>query len=166
MKASNICAILVRLFAILLLLKAFQQAMLFYEAFPEGTIDGMEVSLYFMGILTGSPLLFGLLLWFFPLFVSRSIVKPEIDTELTPIHLEPLIIVLMVALGLYILSYALSDLIYNVTIIHLESRDEVPGGGSPEAKASLIATIFEIIAGLFLVSRARFISTKILSVVR
>jgi hypothetical protein len=166
MKASNIFAILVRLFAIYLLMKAFHQTILLSNVLSEGNLNGMDVSLYLMAVYVGSPLIVGLMLWFFPSIVSRSIVKPEIETELTPIHLEPLIIVLVVAMGLYILIYSLSDLIYNATIIHLESRNDFPGIDSSEEKASFIATIFEIVAGLFLVFRARFIGTKILGIIR
>ena len=166
MKASEISAILVRLFALLLFLLSFQQAFLLSNVFSEGTINGMDASPYFIAILTGAPLILGLALWCFPSLVSRFIIKPEIETELTPIHLETLVIVLVVGLGLYILSYSSSDLIYNLTFLHLESRQQALGVGDAHAKANLIATGFEVILGLFLVSRARFVSTKILGIVR
>lgn len=170
MKSVEIVSVMVRLFAIALFLKATQEALLLAEVFSEGKINGMEASPFILAVLSGTPLLIALILWFFPISVSSSLVKPEMDTPLTPLHMETLTIVTIVGLGIYVLSYSSSDLVYSLTWLHLESRSvdsgSLPSGYSPTATANLVATVFEIIFGLFLISRARYITAKVLELVR
>ncbi len=162
MDIQKLVAIGLKIFSIVLFLKAWQQSTYLFELFMTGGISGMSASPVSLVTVALILLIFALLLWLFPLSFSKLIVKPELNTEIEKASSSSLLLVVVVGLGLYIISYAASDLAYYVTMMNISSASAsesgIQYGINPETKSLFIITIFELAVGLFLVLKGRSVT--------
>lgn len=166
MKSSHYLAIAVRLFSIVLFVYSLRQSSLLVEYLVNDSINGMEASLFFISVSTLAPLFVAILLWYFPVSVARSILKPEIDQKLEPIRPQSVLTVLVLALGLYAFYYAVVESIYWLTLWHLSERSifsEAPLYLTVENKANMVATAIELFASIIILFKARSISCRMLN---
>ncbi len=170
MPAHLLLAIGLKLFSLVLLSIAVRYSPYIFEVFRDGGINGMEVSLGHIVSSVLVPLLLAGLLWFFPVNTARSLIPPESDKSLTGFNVQSLFIVLLITLGLYVLSYAISDVIYWAIALHLSNpNDPVTTAGfafSGENKASVVATIFELAFGAYLTFKPRSLAQVLMRVAR
>ncbi len=100
--------------------------------------------------------------------VSASVIRPALDQPFEPVSAASILTVLVLAIGLYVLYFAISDSVYWLTLWHM-SRDNYSEatlylGG--ETKANMIATGIELILAVVLVARARTVSGLMLNLTR
>lgn len=170
MQAHLILAIGLKLFSLVLLSIAVRYSPYIFEVYRDGGINGMEASLgpIFSSVLV--PLLLAGLFWFFPVNTARSLIPPESDKSLIGFDVQSLFVVLIIVLGLYVLSYAISDIIYWAIALHLANpNDPVTTGGfafSGENKASVVATIFEVAFGVYLTFKPKSLAQVLMRVAR
>ena len=168
MKPTHYFAILVRLFAIVLAIYAVRQSSFLVEVLNNGGVQGYGLPLAFAWASTLVPLLVSLCLWFFPMTVSRLIIRPELDQSFEPVGLKGLLTVLVLGIGLYVLYFAVSDTVYWLTLwqmSHDDYSDSTLYLGS-DSKAAMVTTAIELVLAFVLVARARTVSDAMLKLTR
>lgn len=167
MKSSDYLAVAVRLFAIMLFIYGLRQFLPMVEIIASGTINGMAVSPFFAIATSSIPILFSIVLWFFPLSVSSSILKPEMDRDVVPLTQGSWLVVILIGIGLYTLYYAISDSMFWLYFLHMSSQStfsDTPLVMRGEDKANLVISFMEVMASLFLILKSKSISVFILRV--
>lgn len=168
MKPTHYFAIMIRLFAIALAVYAIRQSSVLFELLTNGSIQDFELSIVFVLVTVLCPLVVSILLWFFPMTVSASIIRPELDQSFEPTGAAGLLTVLVLAIGLYVLYFAISDSVYWLTLWQM-SRDNYSEAAlylGAESKANMIATGIELLLAVVLVARARTVSGFMLNLTR
>jgi hypothetical protein len=156
MSIDKIVAIGIRLFAITLFIEALDQAYLLFDVLQQGNLNGLDVSFIFITMTTTTPLILGLILWFFPLLLSKKIIKSEINTELSAMDVKSFLTAIIIGLGLFTLSYAIPDIILHSTRLHLEiNNPNGLGTGTTETKSYLFVTLLEIAIGMLFILKAK-----------
>jgi hypothetical protein len=167
MHASDIVAVFIRVFAIFLFMSFFRQMAWLVEYFVNGSLAGNNISPTFSAFAAVPELIGGLFCWKFPQVIARSIVGLEADADVTSVSLEAIVTAAVIGLGLYFLIQSISDLIYYLTLFNMEAS---PGAANfslgANSIASAVATGFEIVIALLLVSRARQVMQLIMRVLR
>jgi len=167
MKSSHYLAIAVRLFAIALFIYGLRQLLPIIELVISGSINGMVVSPFFAVVIALIPIVFSIVLWTFPLSLSRSILKTDMDREVAPLSQDNWLVVILIGIGLYTLYYGLVDSIYWIYILHISSENamsDVPllmGAGD---KANLVISIMEVVTSMIIILRSKTISNLILKI--
>lgn len=165
MKASHYLAIGIRLFSVALCLYTLQQSSILIEVLISGGINGVETSILFVLSTTVLPILAAAMLWCFPLTLSRSILKPEVDQPVECLSAQSVLTVLILAIGLYTMFYAVIDSIYWTTLWHMSSESQhssAPIQLSEESKANMLATAIELTASIAILLKARSLSCRLL----
>jgi len=167
MKSSHYLAIAVRLFAIALFIYGLRQLLPIIELVISGSINGMVVSPFFAVVVALIPIVFSIVLWTFPLSLSRSILKTDMDREVAPLSQDNWLVVILIGIGLYTLYYGLVDSIYWIYILHISSENamsDVPllmGAGD---RANLVISIMEVVTSMIIILRSKTISNLILKI--
>ncbi|QSP94308.1 hypothetical protein LPB19_14145 [Marinobacter salinisoli] len=168
MKPTHYFAILVRLFAIVLAIYAVRQSAFLIEMLRDGDVQGYELSFTFTLVSTLCPLIASALLWFFPMTVSRIVIRPELDQAFEPIGVKDLLTVLVLAIGVYVFYLTVSDAVYWITLWQM-SQDSYSDAAlylGNDSKAAMLTTVIELFISLGLLLRARTISDLILKLTR
>ena len=167
MKSSHYLAIAVRLFAIALFIYGLRQLLPIIELVISGSINGMVVSPFFAVVIALIPIVFSIVLWTFPLSLSRSILKTDMDREVAPLSQDNWLVVILIGIGLYTLYYGLVDSTYWIYVLHISSENamsDVPllmGAGD---KANLVISIMEVVTSMIIILRSKTISNLILKI--
>jgi hypothetical protein len=146
MSREDIVAVAVRLFAVFLAVTAVRFAYYALTA-PDLRTDGLAVALLFTAIF---PLVAATFLWVFPLSLSHKLL-PAMRTPTTPLTFEsqPLMEVGCTILGLWLLAVAFSDALYWSTYLYASSRQGAFHTPSPDDMGAIIATLGELVIGLW-----------------
>lgn len=169
MKPQYYLAIAVRLFAIFLFLYSMQQSRMLLELLINGYVNDVALPIWFGIVVSLLPLAVSLVLWFFPLTVSQLILTEEINQPFEPINIQPLLTVLIIAIGLFFIYYAISDSIYWATILKMSSMGAVNGTKiSPpdETNAYVLSTIIELVMALLFIFKANTLAFHLLKVAK
>ena len=169
MKSLHYIAIFIRLFALGLVALSLRETSLLIEAWNTGGINGVEVSMLYRCMSVLSPLAIALVIWFFPMAVASAIVPESMDKTPEPISTSSSLYIVIAGIGLFILSYALVDLAYWLTLVQLISDRTYQEGVADiiaESRAGIVATIFEIAFSLGLVLWSKSVSNVISKVAK
>ena len=168
MKATHYFAVFIRLFALVLIIYVVRQSALLLELLTRSGWENYPSSLFFELTTVLCPLLVSLLLWFFPMTVAAAIIRPELNQPVESLSAVNILTVLLLAIGVYLLYFAVSSTIYWLTLwqINLHSYDLGLNSFSGENKAAMIATGLELVLALPLLARARTIATLMLKLTR
>ena len=150
MTLEQIVALAVRLFAIVLAIYALRNGISLVPYFHE---QGWQGSSYLYAALMIVLLVFAIGLWKFPLTVARGLVnfREHGKVGLASASAEQVQVVAFTVLGLYLLFYVISDVVYWCVILFIGQRNhELMLGITTDQKASMAATIIELIFALFL----------------
>ncbi len=167
MKAHHYLSIIVRLFSVFLFLYALGQTGLIVEAALHGTIKGIVVSAWLPAFLSIPWLVVSAILWFFPMSIAKKIVPLESDT--TPSNLSPISIlaVLLTAMSVYFLYYAVVDTLYWITFWNMlqhSSNGGYPIELNPENKATMYSNALELFSALVILFNSKRIAARLHSV--
>ncbi len=165
MKAHYYLAIGVRLFAIGLVVNTLHNSGLLIELLITGYINGISTPLFPIFASTVAPILIAIVLWFFPVIISKSIIKPESNKEIENTEKGIAFYTLISILGLYFTFYASVDLIYYFKLWHI-TQSTVGDFGiqdvfNPEIQSNIWATVFEFAAGVFCILKSKTIASTI-----
>lgn len=168
MKPTYYFAILVRLFAIGLAIYAVRQSSLLIEILKDGNVQGYELSFTFALVSTLCHLFVSVLLWFFPMTVSRFVIRPELDEAFEPIGVKDLLTVLVLAIGVYVFYFTISDAVYWITLWQMsqDSYSEASLYLGNDSKAATVTTGIEFFISAGLLLRARTVSNLVLKLAR
>ncbi|MDX5372329.1 MAG: hypothetical protein LPK18_07825 [Pseudomonadaceae bacterium] len=167
MKATDLLAIALRLFALFLLYSAFVAAVQQYhyirQAAAVGSPDDMRVLLVLTIGQVGGLLLAAFALLKFPVTIARRLAPmPERETPAAGIDAEELQSVAFCILGVYLIARGLADFLHNGAWILYMLR------GTPAIQENLVAysiqqmvTVAELLIGLFLCLKAAGLSRLI-----
>ena len=111
-----------------------------------------------------SPIIIGLLLWFFPVPVANTIINEESNVAPRNDFLREIENIGIRILGLFLLYHGISDLVYNYLSYRQEAemlRENINILGKGNTKAALVVTGVEIVISIFLILGANIISTMI-----
>jgi hypothetical protein len=165
MKSSHYLAIAVRLFAIILFLYGLQQSTWLVEVLISGGLNGVGVSAVFLFVTSVVPLIVAAFLWVFPVTVSRLIVKPDIDLTVEPMATHSVLVVLVLAIGLFAFYNALVDATYWGIAWNMSGNEEASAAPlylTPENRANIWVTGFEVVASMAIIAKARSIAKRML----
>lgn len=154
MKIYELTAIAARIFAICLFLYALRTFASLAGSIGEATPESFTVSLfYFIGAVF-IPLIIAVLIWKFPLTLARAFL-PEIKAQEMAIKDNGgFLPAALVLLGVYVLSYAIPDLLYNITNFYMIARVRETGAELPNPAvlvSNFAATLLEIVIGFWLI---------------
>jgi hypothetical protein len=154
MKAYEITAIGLRIFAIVLWLFSLRQFVGVMNYLGTNTNDALAPSVFYLVATVLVPIAVGVLVWLFPLSLARSILPGNPDSSLDSLSRSDLYLAAISVLGLFVLSRAVPDLVFWLTRFLVESKMKqqgiVPGSGS-ETTANFYATLVELGIGTWLV---------------
>lgn len=167
MIATQYMAIFVRLFSIFLFLHSLRQFGSVLEFVMFGTHGGIDVSM--LGpILASIPwLVVAIALWFFPSVIASKIATPIEEKDRHALSPPVLLSVLLSALAVYFLYYALVDSIYWLTywqVLRAQDAIGLPGTFGPETIANIYATIFELVVSICILLNAKKLAIGIRSI--
>jgi hypothetical protein len=157
MKTQHYLAVFIKLFALILFLYFLKEFLFVIQL-------GLE-NIWYELISFSIGMVASILLWMFPLTVSKTIVKPEINKEINPIGAKEFLTLLVITLGLFTLFYAISDTVYWVLVYKI-MEGEIPSGVVAENTANMIATAVELLLSLLLITKSKNIVSYLLSTVR
>ena len=161
MKSHHYLAIIIRLFSIVLLAYSLRQWVFAIEILINGEASGIRFPAMFAVATALIPMLFAILLWKFPLTISKTIVSDEYNQEIKPLNAQSFLAVLIISLGVYFLFYAVIDSIYWLTIYKATQVGTSSGasiGLSEDNTANMVATAVELILAFVLIAKAKTIS--------
>ena len=134
---------------------------LIYEAMMSESLD-TSMAIYISSIL--SPVIIGLLLWFFPAPVANTVIKNDLEVTSKNDFIHGIENIGIRILGIYLLYHGISDLVFNIMSYRQEIelvRENINILGKGNTKVALIVTGVEIILSIFLIFGANVISTFI-----
>lgn len=166
MKVHHYLAIIVRLFAVFLFLFSLKQTGLLFESALYGIVHGMTVSAW-VPFLSSIPwFVASAILWIFPLSISKKLVPA--DASESPENISPVAIlsILLSAMSVYFLYYAIIDVLYWITYWQVIQQPEYGSlaSMSAEHKANIAATALEMFASLVLLFNSKRVATWLRSV--
>ena len=165
MKSSHYFAIAVRLFAIILFLYGLKQSTWLIEVLINGRLNGVGVSAAFLFVTSVVPLIVSALLWRFPLTVSKLIVKPDLDLTVEPMATNSMLVVLILAIGLFAFYNALVDAVYWIIMWNMSRNVETSTALlylTVENRANMWVTGFEVVVSIAIIGKARTIAKRML----
>jgi hypothetical protein len=165
MKSSHYLAIAVRLFSISLFLYGLKQSTWLIEVLINGRLNGVGVSAAFLFVTSVVPLIVSALLWRFPLSVSKLIIKPDLDLAVEPMATNSVLVVLILAIGLFAFYNALVDAIYWIIMWNMSRNVETstaPLYLTVENRANMWVTGFEVVVSIAIIGKARTIAKRML----
>jgi len=157
------------LFALGLVVLSLRETILLIELWNTGGINGIEVSMLYRLLSVLSPLAIAVVIWLFPNTVASTIVPKYLDESPEPISASSSLYIVIAGIGLFVLSYALVDLAYWLTLIQLISDRTYQQGVADiiaESRAGIIATLFEITFSLVLILWSKSVSKLITRVAK
>ena len=164
MKPTHYLAVVVRIFSILLFLYGLRQSF-FLIGLVTGELSGLTVSIAFALSSVMLPILVAVFLWYFPMKVAKSILKPEIDQPVEPMNAQSWLTVLLLAVATNFLYFAIIDAVHWATVWQMSERSQ--GGQVPlylneDNKANMVATVIQLLVSATLILKARTLAAKML----
>ncbi len=154
MQATHIIAIIVRLFAIAILLKALSSISTFFMMPYEPRFLVYHIA----GV---TSIIASLLLWFFPTSIANLIIpfEKDIDTSHSKLDLNDLYHLGFVILSIYLLFNIFSDVVYWLSYTAYAATMELPYLDyiTNENKAAMMTTALEFILVMFILFRRKSI---------
>ncbi len=166
MRPSQYLAIAVRIFSILLFLYGVRQSSFVIGLIGDGD-TGVTASWAFAITSALLPIVVSIVLWCFPCAVANAIVKPEINDPIEPMGAQSVLTVLVLAIGLYALYYAIIDAVYWATLWQMAERSgdmEASFYLGPENKANMVATAVELFISVVILMKARSVAHRMLRI--
>lgn len=106
-----------------------------------------------------APIIIGLLMWSFPRTITNKIFEKEIEPAGSNRAIEEIERIAVTVLGLTLLFFALSDLIFNLVYVYFTNKENMSVITSfrisPEDWGHIIGTIIEIIFALVILLKAQ-----------
>jgi len=161
---QQVLTLVIRLFAIGLVLYSFQVAVGQLAAFNQVELEDIDIlAMLFLGAL--APIVVALFLWFFPLSIANRLVRPSpLLTETEASQDTDLYQLAFIVLGIYLLYGVISDTAYWWGIaVYMKDPDPFvePLQLVPGQKAAIVVTAIEFVMSLFLIFGSKAISAFI-----
>jgi len=164
LKPEQIIAVIVRLFAIVILLTVVRELV----AALWVVNDSVTLRKYgFIFLVSGLVIFVSILLWNFPLTIAKRIYPFKLEDEPNhSLNSDDYYQLGFILLGVYLLFYVLSDGVFWIAFTLYSGEEKLYSPlVSLENKASIVATFAELIIALFLVFGAKGI-TKAIKAIR
>ena len=150
MSPHQTIAVVVRLFAIWLVIYVARTAPAFYrEAVRLDDPNASVVAIAIAVLVT----LFVLFLWFFPRTVARNLLDPKSLTTTEPVSPDTWLAVGCALIGIWLIVPALASCIYHLSVLYLAQRD--PTLDTSNMSFTWIYYSAEIVLGVWLLLGAR-----------
>lgn len=169
MKSHHYLAIIVRLFSIALFVYGIRQMGFLIEVVLTGMASEIRYSILFAASTAAIPLLISILLWVCPVTISKSIIPPEANLEIQPVNVQNLLTILIIAIGLYVFYFALTDSIYWAIVYKATQLGTYNGaeiGLAEENKANMIVTVIQLCVSLAFIAKAKSFAFQLLRFAR
>lgn len=141
--------LILRIGAIVILVSLLEKVPLNIETVVGNWQKNPSVSTILFSMAPGVfALIISFLLWFYPATLSSKFLAPTENSGIEQNKLEIFGEILISVIGLYILANAIPDLIYHIVLYILSSNENLEL--LPVDRAASVATIAEIIIGIFL----------------
>lgn len=150
MNKEQIVGLVIRLFAVFLVVYSLR---LMSSLFTFATVEPIDyISSAIIFLFGFSPILIAIILWRFPLAIASKLIPKPTETKHTSAWGETEIqIVAFSTLGLWVLSSAIPNAFYWVTLVNrIKSVSFGNTSLSPENVAGIVSTITQIILGFWL----------------
>lgn len=162
MQTYQYLAIGFRLLSIVFFIYSLKQVALFIAVLFTDTYAGMPASPFFFLAMAAIPLIVAAVLWVFPAKIAKKVVPSTSQVTVVPEKKFSIFVALLLTFGLIVLFYAIVDVIYWITYLHLLTSNletyELAADVTQNDKANMLATAFELVAALFIISRAKYLA--------
>jgi hypothetical protein len=107
--------------------------------------------------------LLSVLLWSFALPISKKVASNDLDFKVTTVEPRAFLTICIAAIGLYVFTYAVIDLVYYIRIFLIASNSGEPVSAvyGEYEKTNTIATIVELAFGILLILKSRSVAKLI-----
>jgi len=168
MKVHHYLALIIRFFAIGILVYLVGQFAIYYEAFVYGTVNGYEITKLVFAIPWTLLIIVALVFWLFPNKMARTILRTEMDQTPEPVNAHALLTILILALGFYFSYFAISDSVYWLMVVNMSKNAAFDGGMflDDQGRASIVATVFEVATCLILILGAKSLAKLAMKISR
>jgi len=167
-EASSLSGRVHSVFSIGLFIFAVNQSHFLIQLIVFGEVKSYPVSIIVIFLGFFLPLFFSVALWFFPVLISKGILKREMDQSIDPENKISIFFVMIVVLGLYLTFNALIDSVYYFALWQFTESSSLYGGFndifSPETKANIYATAIKLALGFILVFKSKSVAKKIFEI--
>jgi hypothetical protein len=154
MKIYELTAIAARIFAICLFLYALRSFAGFVRDIGPASHENLTVSIFYFTGMVFIPAVIAAIIWKFPLTIARAFL-PAIKTEEVRISdSNAFLPAALIVLGIYVLTYAVPDLLYHITIFYMVARGRSASmliENPHESIATFIVTVLEIMIAFWLI---------------
>lgn len=157
MRVHHYLAIALKIFSIILVIYSLRFFTTLIEAIRYNTINGVIVNEWFVVFNLLIVWSIAAMLWFFPLTVSKSFVRGELDQTVEPLATSSILTISVAVIGVFTLSNGIIDIVYWSILIHM-SQDSSFSVASPEATSGVTSTVLEVVIGAFLIFKSRTIA--------
>jgi hypothetical protein len=141
--------LILRIGAIVILVSLLEKVPFSVETLSNTWENSQNINAIIFSIAPGIfALIVSFLLWFFPYTISSKLSTPTDNLKVESDYAKALGEILISIIGLYILANAIPDLIYHIVLYIVTSNENLEI--LPVDRAASIATIAELIIGLFL----------------
>lgn len=158
MKPHHYLGIGLRVFAIILFVFALRQSSLIFSVLFTDNLGEIDVSISLLTATFVIPLITAIVCWFFPITIAKKIVRPDLDLEVEPVNYQTLLAVFILAIGLFLTFYVISDIVYWVTYSKFIPSGELDS----DSKAAIATTAVETLVAFIFLCRARTIAYHLL----
>lgn len=160
MKIIEVVSIAVRIFGILLFVVTLRDAPQLISAIAVLGIEDVSPSIYIQWAMVASCLILSVFMIKFPGVVSLLLVTPsELSSPLIEENGQAIQVAGITIVGIYILTWAVPDLIHNALILWVVSGYDLPPREYiSETKINEVVTVIEIGIGLYLALGAKGIT--------
>ena len=141
--------LILRIGAIVILLSLLEKVPLSVETISNTWQSNQNINTVLFSMVPGIfALIISFILWFYPSTISSKLSYPADDMGEKSNYAKALGEILIAILGLYILANAIPDLVYHIVLYIVSNNENLKI--MPIDRAASIATIVELIIGLFL----------------
>ena len=160
MRLHHYFAVGLKLFSVVLLVYGLRFIAPLIQVVQDGHLNGIDVNEYFF--LINFLLIFSVaaILWMFPVTLAKKFLNPEMDLPVEPIGTPTVLAVFIAAIGLFVFTYGLIDMLYWSVFWHMVSNNPeiMTANEDADSVANTIATVFQLAFSLLLIYKCRTIS--------
>ena len=163
MDSKNILRVALRIGAVVIAIKIIE---LYPPHYASYTIRDDFNWYLFIGIIllpTLIALFISVTMWFYPDYYLKYLPIEESSEKVSTLDMHEVGSVLIAIIGVYIICFSFADLIYHITFVKIMNERLMSYASiEPERMALIVATIVEIIFGIFLIFGCSLITRSFL----
>lgn len=142
-----------------------QYVQMLIQLLVTGEVDGTALPIWFVLLIIGVPLSIAIFLWLFPLTISKAIIPHELNQPFESTNPLGILTVLISAMGLFFLYYAISETAYWLIVFvssAIGTSNGVPIGLPENADSYSLSTALDMAMALIMIFKSKTIAKALM----